>query len=99
MSKKKLTREDMLHLARLSKLQLTEEEIEKYLKQLDETVEYVENLDELNTENVEPTNQVTNLTNVFFEDGQKNERGLSAAESLKNAKKKKNNMFVVDRIM
>lgn len=94
-----LTKEDILHLAKLSKLQLTEEEIEKYWKQLEETVEYIKNLNELNTEKVEPTSQTTNLTNVFFEDGGENKRGLQIDEVMKNTKNKKEGFFIVKRIL
>lgn len=94
-----LSREEIKHLAKLANLSLTEEEIEKYRKQLTETVEFVDNLNELNTERVNATSQTTNLTNVLFEDGDKNTRALSTETALKNAKKKKDNYFVVKRIM
>lgn len=99
MKKSKLSRDEILHLAKLSDLKLTDEEIEKYRKQLEETVDYVKNLDELETEGVSPTSQTTNLTDVFFEDGEENKRGLTQEESLKNAKNKKDGHFVVRRIM
>ncbi len=99
MNKKILTKKDILHLAKLSKLQLTDEEIEKYWKQLEETVEYVDNLNQLNTDKVEPTAQTTNLTNVFFEDGEENKRKLNQEEAMKNAKNKKDGYFVVKRIL
>jgi aspartyl-tRNA(Asn)/glutamyl-tRNA(Gln) amidotransferase subunit C len=97
--KKILNKDDILHLARLSKLQLTDEEIEKYWKQLEETVEYVDNLNELDTSKVEPTSQTTNLTNVTYEDGIENKQGLTQEEAMSNAKNKKDGYFVVKRIM
>jgi len=99
MSRNKLSREEILHLAKLTKLHLTDEEIEKLSEQFGETLDYVKNMDELNTSEVEPTSQTTNLENVMFEDGQKNERRLDYNDALKNTKKKKDNMFVVDRIL
>jgi len=99
MSKTKLSKKEILHLAKLANLRLTESEILKYWKQLEETVEYVGNLNELNTKNVEPTSQTTNLDNIFFEDGEKNDRSLKPKESLANAKNKKDNYFVVKRIL
>lgn len=86
-------------MAKLAKLNLTDEEIEKYTKQLEETVEYVENLNELNTGNVKPTSHTVNLENVYFQDGEKNKRGFTEEQALKNTKKKKNNFFVVKRIL
>lgn len=99
MSKKILTIESILHLARLSKLKLTEEEIKKYESQLGETIDFIKNLDELDTNSVSPTNSVVDLKNVFFEDGSVNEKPLSSQEATSNAKKIKDHKFVVDRIM
>lgn len=99
MKKNKLTKEDILHLAKLSKLQLTDKEIEKYLDQLEDTVEYVKNLDELNTEKITPTSQTTDLTNIGFNDGEKNVRSLSQEQATTNSKAKKSGYFVVKRIM
>lgn len=94
-----LSTEDILHIAKLANLTLTEEEVEKYKKQLSQTIEYIENLDELDTKDVPPTSHSTNLTNVFFEDGKKNTRLFSKEEALKNGKNIKKGQFVVKRIM
>jgi aspartyl-tRNA(Asn)/glutamyl-tRNA(Gln) amidotransferase subunit C len=58
----KLTREDILKLARLSRLKLSEEEIEKYQKDLSTILEYVEQLDAVDVSDLKPTYQVTGLT-------------------------------------
>lgn len=99
MKKKVLAKEDIIHLAKLANLKLTDAEIEKYLKQLEETVEYVENLNELDTDKVEPTNSVMDLKNVTYEDGRVSKNSLTSEEALSNAKNKKDNYFKVDRIM
>ncbi len=54
----KISREDVLHVAELAHLELTEEEVETYLRQLDSILTYVETLNELDTSNVEPMAQV-----------------------------------------
>lgn len=100
MRKKKLSKEEIVHLANLSSLKLTEDEINKFSEQLTETVDYVNNLNELNTENVSPTYQVTKLENIYFdEDISKNQRSLSLEEIFLNTKNKKNNYFIVKRIL
>ena len=96
---KKLSKEEVLHLAKLAGLNLTDEEIELNSQQLSETIEYIKNLDELNTEGVEPTNSVVDLSNITFEDGTTNCRGLSPEDIMMNGKNVKENMFRVDRIM
>jgi aspartyl-tRNA(Asn)/glutamyl-tRNA(Gln) amidotransferase subunit C len=71
MAKKILSTDDVLHLARLANLQLTEKQVEKLKQQLSETLDYVENLSQLDTSKVEATAQTTNLINVEFTDGEK----------------------------
>lgn len=58
----KLTREDILKLARLSRLKLSEDEIEKYQKEISSILEYVEHLDSVDVTELKPTYQVTGLT-------------------------------------
>ncbi len=64
----KLTREQILKLASLSKLRLSEDEIEKYQNELSNILAYVERLDEVDVAGLEPTYQVTGLQNVMRED-------------------------------
>lgn len=96
---KHLTKEQILHIAKLANLSLSDEEVEKFKDQLSETITYVENLSELDTKNVQPTSHSTAVTNVYFQDGTENKRKLTQDEALKNAKNKKNSMYVVKRIM
>lgn len=99
MTTKKLSKEEVLHLAKLAGLTLTDAEIEKNAEQLTKTIDFMKNLDELDTKNVKPTNSVVDLSNVTFEDGEKNTRALSAKEAFSNGKNVKDNAFVVGRIM
>lgn len=63
-----LTREDVLKLARLSRLSLTDDEVDEYLAELTAVLEYVEQLKDVHVDNLQPTTQVTGLTNVMRED-------------------------------
>ncbi len=94
-----LSREEIIHLAKLANLSLTEEEIKKYQDQLSKTLDYIGNLDELDTSKVESSSQVTPLTDVFFKDGAVNKRLLTSEEATKNAKNKKDGYFIVKRIL
>lgn len=94
-----LTKEEILHLAKLANLSLTDTEIEKFSKQLTETIDYVKNLDELDTSKVVASASPSQLHNVYFEDGTKDSRGLDAEEAVANAKDKKDKYFKVNRIM
>lgn len=64
----KLNREDVLKLARLARLQLSEAEIEEYGTELTEILQYVEQLQSVDVDGLKPTNQVTGLTNVTRSD-------------------------------
>ena len=63
-----ISRDDVLHLAQLSNLQLSDDEIASLQNDLGNILEYVQQLEELDTSGVEPTYQVTDLENVFRED-------------------------------
>lgn len=99
MAKASLTKEDILHLAKLANLQITDAEVEKYLNQLEQTLDYVENLSELDTSKVDASASSSVLENIFFTDGTENTRGLSQEEVMQNAHSKKGNAFKVTRIL
>jgi len=54
----KISREDVLRVAELAYLDLSEDELETYRAQIDEILEYIEKLNELDTSKVEPMAQV-----------------------------------------
>ena len=54
----KISREDVLRVAELAYLDLSEAELEKYRAQIDDILEYIDKLNELDTSKVEPMAQV-----------------------------------------
>lgn len=88
-----ISRDDVLHLAQLSSLQLTDEEINALQGDLEGIVAYINQLSVLDTNGVEPTYQVTDLENVSRDDvvidyGVSREALLSRApEALNNSVK------------
>jgi len=54
----KISREDVVRVAELAYLELSDTELENYRKQIDEILEYIGKLDELDTSNVGPMAQV-----------------------------------------
>lgn len=80
----KLSREDVLKLARLSRLHLSNDEIEQFITEISSVLEYVDQLGSVNLDEYEPTYQVTGLTNVMRRD-EIVEYGASPKELLKNA--------------
>ena len=63
-----LTKEEVRHIAKLARLSLSEEEVEKFTLQFEGIFTHLDTLLEVNTDGVEPTAQVTNLKNVMGED-------------------------------
>lgn len=92
-----LSKEEINHVARLARLELTEKETEEYTRQLNEILGYVEKLRQLPTEEVEPTAHAIPLTNVFRED--KTWASLDREEVLANAPQREEAFFRVPRIL
>jgi aspartyl-tRNA(Asn)/glutamyl-tRNA(Gln) amidotransferase subunit C len=59
-----LSRDDVLKLARLARIGLTDDEVEEFSSELNEILLYVEQLQSVDIDGLEPTSQVTGLTNV-----------------------------------
>lgn len=81
-----ITREEIKHIAELSRLELSEEEITKFGGQLDSILKYVSQLNEVDTKNIEPTAQVSGLSDVWRADDvhawsqEENEAALNQGE-------------------
>lgn len=93
----KISKEMVKHVALLSRLELTTEEIEVYQDQLSRILNYVEKLNEINTQDIEPTSHVLSLNNVFREDVIRT--SLSREEVLRNAPDSSDKFFRVPKII
>ncbi len=94
----KLTRDDVLKLARLARLDVTEDEVEIYRRELSEILQYVEQLGSVDVKGLKPTNQVTGLTNIMREDEVK-DYGYDPADLLKNVPHVEDNQIKVKRMI
>ncbi len=63
-----LTREEVIKIAELARISLTEAEVEKFQKELSAVLDYVEELKQVNVDGLEEVSQVTGLVNVQRED-------------------------------
>lgn len=97
----KLTREDVLKLAKLSRLRLSDAEIEKYQTELSAILDYVAQLDKVDVSGLKPTYQVTGLTSEDPNATRADELAeqVSQAELLKNLPKKENTHIKVKRML
>ena len=63
-----LDRAQVLHVARLARLELSEEEVERFSAELSKVVDYIEKIEELDLEGVPPTSHVVDVTNALRPD-------------------------------
>ncbi len=94
----KLTRDAVIKLAQLSRLKLTDEEIERFREELSEVLDYVQMLDKVDVKGLEPTYQVTGLKNVMRSD-ETLDYQAKPADLLKDAPALEKNQFKVRRVL
>jgi aspartyl-tRNA(Asn)/glutamyl-tRNA(Gln) amidotransferase subunit C len=94
----KLSREDVLKLAALSKLKLSDDEIERLRGELSEILDYVNLLEKVDVSGLEPTYQVSGLKNVYRSDEIK-DYGYKTEDLLRNAPAVQDNQFKVKRVL
>lgn len=94
----KLTRDDVLKLARLSRLKLTEAEILRFTKEITAILEYVAQLQRIDLKDYQPTTQVTGLVNVMRADAII-DYGTTPQELLQNAPAVEKHHFKVKRML
>lgn len=94
----KLTRDEVLKLALLARLRLSDAEVDKFTTEIEAILGYVEQLQTVDLEGLEPTYQVTGLTNVMRPDDIV-EYGTSPKELLKNAPATENGQIKVKRML
>jgi aspartyl-tRNA(Asn)/glutamyl-tRNA(Gln) amidotransferase subunit C len=63
-----IDRDQVLHVAKLARLRLSDDEIDRMPGELSKILEHVETMNELDLDGVEPTSHVVDLTNVLRED-------------------------------
>lgn len=93
----KISKKEVEHVAQLSRLNLTDEELETMTGQLDNILSYVDKLGELDTSGVKPTTHVFSVSNAFREDVER--ESLSQAEAVKNGPQQDGEMFQVPRVI
>ena len=97
MSKQKLSKEKVLHIARLCNLSLNDEEVRRLSDMLTDTLDYIDILEELDTKTTPETYQVTGLTNVFQKEEEK-PTTLAKEKALANAKEVIRSMFATEAV-
>jgi aspartyl-tRNA(Asn)/glutamyl-tRNA(Gln) amidotransferase subunit C len=92
-----MSRAEVEHVARLARLHLTDDELERMRTQLDAILAYIDKLAALDVEGVEPTSHAVPLVNVMRDDEAR--PGLAQSDALANAPDRAGEFFRVPRII
>jgi len=93
----KLSREEVIHIATLARLGMSEADIEKAREQLSNILENFEVLKEVDTTNIPPTAQSINLQNIMREDVPAD--SLKAEDVLANAPDREDDFFKLRAVL
>jgi aspartyl-tRNA(Asn)/glutamyl-tRNA(Gln) amidotransferase subunit C len=88
---------DVAYVARLARLNLTDEETELFQKQLGDVLKYAEKLREVDVSRVEVAAHALPIFNVFREDAPRD--WFTSEQALSNAPRKANDLFIVPKVV
>jgi|SRR4051794_6002549 aspartyl-tRNA(Asn)/glutamyl-tRNA(Gln) amidotransferase subunit C len=94
----KLTRDDVLKLSRLARIDLNDDELDKFAEEFNAILGYVEQLQQVDVSGLEPTSQVTGLVNVSRPD-EVQDYGYGPDKLLANVPSVKDNQIQVKRVL
>jgi aspartyl-tRNA(Asn)/glutamyl-tRNA(Gln) amidotransferase subunit C len=93
----KITKEEVIHVAKLARLDVDAALIDKFAKQIGMILAYVDKLNQVETTGIAPTSHAISLTNAFREDDEQGVFDNDAA--LANAPEKEDGSFVVPKVV
>jgi aspartyl-tRNA(Asn)/glutamyl-tRNA(Gln) amidotransferase subunit C len=88
---------DVAYVARLARINLTEDEAKTFQKQLDDVLKYVEKLRELDVNDIDVAAHPLPVFNVFRDDSPRD--WFTATQALSNAPRQSNGLFVVPKVV
>jgi len=92
-----ITNQDVQHVAKLARLNLSAEEEQVFTEQLNAILQYAEKLNELDTDDVEPTTHVLPVSNVMREDVKR--ESLPIEKVMLNAPEEEDGQFKVPAVL
>jgi aspartyl-tRNA(Asn)/glutamyl-tRNA(Gln) amidotransferase subunit C len=93
----KITPQEIGHVAKLARLNMSQEEIEAMARQLDNILNYVAKMNEIDTDSITPTSHAISIVNAFREDEVK--ESLPREKALENGPLQDGESFVVPRVI
>ena len=88
---------DVAYVARLARINLTEDEAKIFQKQLDDVLKYVEKLRQVDVTGVDMVAHALSISNVFRDDAPRD--WFTAEQALTNAPRQANGLFVVPKVV
>jgi aspartyl-tRNA(Asn)/glutamyl-tRNA(Gln) amidotransferase subunit C len=92
-----ISKDTVKYVANLARMELTEQEIEKFSHQLGDILRYIDQLKEIDISNIQPTAHVLPLKNVKRRDEQR--PSLNIKDVLNNSPQKEGNFFKVPKVI
>ena len=92
-----ITKEDIIYVANLARLEVNDKDIETFAGQLGDVLAYVNTLNRVDTEGVPPTSHAISLTNAFREDEETGH--LDRDIALRNAPETEDGSFLVPKVV
>lgn len=93
----KISKEELLHVAKLSDLEIKENEIEEYLKNLEDILNYTETIDKIDVSKLDETIGATEDYNVFRKDEVKQFDNID--QMMENGPEVDRNMFKIPKVL
>ena len=93
----KISKEELLHIAKLSDLEIKENEIDEYLKNLQDILNYTETIDKIDVSKLDETIGATEDYNVFRKDEVKQFDNID--KMMENAPEVDRNMFKIPKVL
>ena len=92
-----LSREEVLKIANLARLEFKDEEIEKFQHELNDILKYIDILNEVDTSDVSPLFHTNEMQNILRDD--KVKESLSQELAIKNAPQSESGTFIVPKVV
>lgn len=93
----KISKEELLHIAKLSDLEIKENEIEEYLKNLEDILNYTETIDKIDVSKLDETIGATEDYNIFRKDEVKQFDNID--QMMENGPEVDRNMFKIPKVL
>ncbi|MBI9075889.1 MAG: Asp-tRNA(Asn)/Glu-tRNA(Gln) amidotransferase subunit GatC [Desulfatibacillum sp.] len=93
----KITEEEVRHVAKLARLDLTDEEVTVFSRQVGDILDYVDQLNSVDTQGVEGTSHAISVNNAFRED--KAVDSMDPDLALSNAPEREDTDIIVPKVL